>query len=136
MPSMAKFVSITISALVLIQSFGFHANDLVVLDELITHAKFHAEAYGDNFFVFLSKHYGELKSEHSQKHQEEQKDHEKLPFQQHSQFNNLPSVITADFENYDAREQQPIAEEDDNFFYINSYHSLTLGAPFQPPRLA
>ncbi len=51
------------------------------LDELVEHAYFHKETHGDDFFTFLSKHYGELKSEHDKNHQDEEKDHKELPFQ-------------------------------------------------------
>ena len=64
----------------MLQSFGVHYDDIVQLDELIEHAQFHSEQYGDNMIVFLSKHYGELKADHQRDHQEEKKDHEKLPF--------------------------------------------------------
>ena len=62
---MVKFVSIAASFLILIQSFNICISDLVDLSELIEHAKFHSEKYGDNLFVFLSKHYGELEADHN-----------------------------------------------------------------------
>ncbi|WP_149274146.1 hypothetical protein [Pareuzebyella sediminis] len=133
---MTKLLSITTSLLILIQSFGIHADDLVVLDELLEHAEFHAEEYGDNFFVFISKHYGELKVEHSQKHQEEREDHERLPFQHHCHSTNLLSALVLDQVDTPALTIHPIAERDSNFFYLVSYHSLALGELFQPPRHA
>ena len=68
---MTKIGSIAISLLILFQSFNIHLDDVIELDELIEHAQFHSAEYGDNFFVFISKHYGELKAEHNQQHQEE-----------------------------------------------------------------
>ena len=60
------------------QSIGIHLSDLVQLDEFIEHAQFHSKEYGDNVFVFISKHYGELKAEHDAQHKEEQEEHQQL----------------------------------------------------------
>lgn len=133
---MAKLLSIATSLLILIQSFGIHADDLAVLDELIEHAEYHAIEHGDNFLVFISKHYGELKAEHSQKHQEEREDHERLPFQHHCHSTTLLSAFVLNQIDTDSLTVQPITERDSNFFYFVSYHSLALGELFQPPRQA
>lgn len=78
---MTKLLSIVLSGLILVQSFDISINDITQVDELLEHASFHAEKYGDNLMVFLSKHYGELKEQHNKDHQEEKKEHEELPFQ-------------------------------------------------------
>ncbi len=132
---MTKFVSIATSLLILFQSFNIHINDLVELDELIEHAQYHAEEYGDNFLVFLSKHYGELKAEHNQKHQEEQKEHEKLPFQQHCHSLSLSAFVINDLVSYTSHEE--IASHDTlNFHYTDSYSPVLGDGLFQPPRYA
>lgn len=132
---MLKITSIAISLLILVQSFNVHINDIIELDELIEHAQFHAEEHGDNFLVFISKHYGELKAEHSEKHQEEQEEHEQLPFQHQGQtaslyafvLNQAPeNTVVIDFS----------LEGDTNFFYQASYYSLDQEGLFQPPRQA
>ena len=69
---MNKIVTIGISLLILLQGANVHFKDLVELGELMEHYQFHNEEYGDNFIVFFSKHYRELKASHSDKHQEEQ----------------------------------------------------------------
>ena len=66
---MIKLFSISLSFLILLQSFGISFNDLSQIDEFIEHAQFHSEQYGDNVFVFISKHYGELKTDHDKEHQ-------------------------------------------------------------------
>lgn len=81
---MNKLFSILLSCVILLQSFGMHIDDLVQIDEFIAHAQFHSEQYGDNVLVFISKHYGELKTAHDKEHQEEKEDHEQLPFQHQS----------------------------------------------------
>jgi len=130
---MIKIVSIATSLLILVQSFNIHFDDIVELDELMEHAQFHAEEYGDNFIVFISKHYGELKAEHSKKHQEEQEDHEQLPFQHQCQTASLSVFVmnqAADF----PLEIDLVDNLDSNFFYQASYHSLAQEGLLQPPR--
>lgn len=84
-----KLFSISFSLVILMQSFGLNFNDVLQVDELIEHAQFHKEKYGDNFFVFISKHYGELKEEHNIEHGEEKENHEKLPFQHSLRFSSI-----------------------------------------------
>lgn len=132
---MFKITSIAVSLLILIQSFNIHFNDIVELDELIEHAQFHAEEHGDNFLVFISKHYGELKAEHSQKHQEEQEEHEQLPFQHQGQTAVLSAFVINQTVDYPI-EIRLVLDHGSNYFYQSSYHSLAQERPFQPPRQA
>ena len=117
---MVKFVSITASFLILIQSFNICISDLVDLSEFIEHAKFHSEKYGDNLFVFISKHYGELEADHNKKHQEEKQDHEELPFQHQPHMALLSAFLTSTA----------------NFYYQASYSNCEKEGLFQPPRAA
>ena len=132
---MLRITSITTALLILFQSFNVHFDDLVELDELIEHAQFHAEEYGDNFFVFISKHYGELKAEHNKQHQEEKEQHEQLPFQHQT-----PSVSLYAFVLNTPLETVGLPEVgiygSTNYFYQASYHSLAQEGLFQPPRQA
>ena len=133
---MLKACSILIASMILIQGVNFNFGDLVQLDELIEHAQFHKEEYGDNFLVFLSKHYGELKAEHSEKHQEEAPDHEQLPLNQQlspllilSPFiidHQLHADLTVDFPN----------GNENLFHYSFSNSSLFDLGVFEPPRLS
>ena len=133
---MLKLCSILVALLILIQGVNFNFGDLVQLDELIEHAQFHKEEYGDNFLVFLSKHYGELKAEHSEKHQEEAPEHEQLPLNQQlspllvlSPFiidHQLHADLTIDFS---------IGNEN-LFHYSFSNSSLFSLGVFEPPRLS
>ena len=84
---MSKLSAIVLSLFIFVQSLGFHLDDLLQINELVSHARFHNQQYGDNLFTFVSKHYGELKQQHEADHQEEKDEHEKLPFQH--QCNNL-----------------------------------------------
>jgi hypothetical protein len=132
---MTKLFSIATALLILFQSFNVHFDDITELDELIEHAQFHAEQYGDNFFVFVSKHYGELKAEHNQQHQEEKEQHEQLPFQNQTQSASLYAfVLNTPVETTSMPEIGVYGSA--NYFYQASYHSLTQERPFQPPRQA
>lgn len=130
---MLKITSIAVSFLILVQSFNVHIDDIIELDELIEHAQFHADEHGDNFFVFLSKHYGELKAEHSKKHQEEQGEHEQLPFQNQYQTALLSAFVLNQTPDYPL-EIDLVVNRDSNYFYQASYHSLAQEGLFQPPQ--
>lgn len=121
------------SFLLLVQSINIGADDIMQLDELIEHATFHKVEYGDNFFVFLSKHYGELKTEHSKKHQEEQKDHEQLPFQCQGHLLTITAfVLQHSFTDSNAIELSDAKEA--NFHYLASMSSLHKKGLLQPPK--
>lgn len=132
---MFKITSIAISLLILVQSFNVHFDDIIELDELIEHAQFHSDEYGDDFLVFISKHYGELKAEHNQKHQEEQEEHEQLPFQHQCQTALLSAFLLNQTGDYPL-EIKLVVNRDSNYFYQASYHSLSQEGLFQPPRQA
>lgn len=130
---MLKIISIAVSLLLLVQSFNVHIDDIVELDELIEHAQFHAAEYGDNFLVFISKHYGDLKAEHNEKHQEEQGEHEQLPFQHQCQTALLSAFVLNQATAYPL-DIALVVQSNSNYFYQISYHSLTQEGLFQPPR--
>ncbi|MBO0331105.1 hypothetical protein [[Muricauda] lutisoli] len=132
---MNKIVTIGISLLILLQSANIHFKDLVELGQLVEHYQFHNEEYGDSFMVFVSKHYGELKASHSEKHQEEQKEHEKLPFQHQTQCAQA-LVFVLGVDNFvGSRSEIPIASKG-NFHYQISYSHIWGDDPFQPPKQA
>ena len=132
---MLKVVSLVFSFVILIQSFDIHLSDIVELDELIAHAQFHEEEYGDNFFVFISKHYGDLKAEHNQQHQEEKEDHERLPFQHQFHTGSLSVFVLIQISEYPFNIEM-VVDQDSNYFYQASYHSLAQEELLQPPRHA
>lgn len=130
---MRKLFSTILSFLILNQTIGIGLSDLTQIDEFIEHAQFHSEQYGDNVLVFISKHYGELKAEHTKEHQEEKEDHEQLPFQQHSQVSSVtPFVLTTYKEEIKTAEFSEFKAH--NFYYQEHSSSLHLEGLFQPPR--
>lgn len=130
-----KLISISLSLFILIHSFGISLSDVSQIDEFVEHAQFHSERYGDNVFVFISKHYGELKAAHDKEQQEGNEDHENLPFKHQSHI----SCLT-DF----AIHQQKVSLRAPEFlqFKVHTFHyqapssSVYLEGILQPPRLS
>ena len=132
---MSKLISIVLSSLMLIQSFQISINDIMQLDELIEHAQFHKQEYGDNFLVFLSKHYGEQKAAHTEHNHKEQSDHEQLPFQCQGHYVSLLAIMQLPFQpSSNPFESNTTTEA--NFHYLNLYASLSDTQLLQPPRQA
>ena len=129
----SKLLSIFISSLILFQSFNIHIKDIACLNDLLVHAQFHKEKYGDNIFVFFSKHYGELKENHNKKHQEE--DHSRLPFNDNLSFGLLTAFVLND-NKYSIEHKDQFFYQNSNFFYIENYTSLDEFDIFQPPKIA
>ncbi|MDN3664113.1 hypothetical protein QWY92_01615 [Algibacter miyuki] len=130
-----KLFSITLSFIILMQSFGASISDIAQIDEFIEHAQFHSQQYGDNVFVFISKHYGKLKLNHDKEHQEEKEDHEHLPFHHQSHA----SLVLAFVLNTDKSELNTVEFLESNthkFYYQAPSSSLHLEGLFQPPRLS
>jgi hypothetical protein len=130
-----KLVSITLSFLTLLQSFGLHFDDIAQLDEFVEHAKFHSEQYGDNVFVFIAKHYGELKAEHEKEHQEEKEEHEELPFKHHCHIATV-TVYDVCIYSIDITTLEFLEFSSDNFYYQDLFSSLYSKGILQPPRFS
>jgi hypothetical protein len=128
-----KLVSIFISSVFLLQSFGIHYDDIVQLDEFIEHAQFHSDQYGDNLIVFLSKHYGELKADHQREHQEEKKDHEQLPFNHSSSITSVTAFVINTFKT-ELIQLEIVDYKTSNFHYQAPSSSLHSEGILQPPR--
>ncbi|MCB0399336.1 MAG: hypothetical protein KDD26_06865 [Winogradskyella sp.] len=132
---MSKLIAILLSGFILIQSLQISIDDIMQLDELIEHAQFHNQEYGDNFFVFLSKHYGELKAEHTEDNHQEQSDHEQLPFQCQGHHVSIVGIVQIPFRpSVDTFDINTASEA--NFHYLNLYASFNEKELLQPPRHA
>lgn len=130
---MVKGAAILLSALVLVQSIRLDMGDLAQLDELLEHARFHADKYGDNFLVFLSKHYGNLQNDHKQSHQEEQSQHEKLPFN-HQSCQHLLADFLISGRAIVLLKAAPVLDSSRHFHYQENYAFIEKFDIFQPPR--
>ena len=132
---MGKVCAVSLSLLILIQSFNISFEDIVQLDELIEHAQYHKVKHGDNLFVFISKHYGELKDDHHENHKEEDDHHQELPFQN---CDHLVPISLFVFQNQHSDHYSfgDIEILELNFNYIPSCSKLHKTELLQPPRMA
>ncbi|MGB5668813.1 MAG: hypothetical protein WBM53_18395 [Maribacter sp.] len=130
---MGKLLSIALSFLILFQSLNLELGDLAHIDELLEHAEYHSQKYGDNFLVFISKHYGELQKEHSQDHQEEKKEHEELPFNHHC-CSHIYTDFVLNHAGIPLLKIGPVADLTANFYYLDNYSSFEKFDIFQPPK--
>lgn len=131
-----KLTAFILSITMLIQGMSITYNDILNLDKFMEHAKFHKEQYGDNFLEFLSKHYGELKEQHSKEHQEEKSEHEQLPFQGDFRCCLDFSRILSKISEFNFHFLDFFVERNPVFRYQNIYTSPDKLGVFQPPKNA
>jgi hypothetical protein len=132
---MLNIFSIALSSIILLQSIGISINDISKIDDFIEHASFHNEEYGDNIFVFISKHYGDLKTVHEREHHDEKKEHEQLPFHHQSQVSAISLfILNNPIDSIDVVEFSEFKSH--NFVYQEPSSSSIKESPFQPPRLS
>ncbi|MEY8849351.1 hypothetical protein AB9K26_11075 [Psychroserpens sp. XS_ASV72] len=129
---MNNLFSIVLSSLLLIQSFNISFNDIVQLDELIEHAQYHKAKYGDNFFVFISKHYGELKNDHND-HKEKGHDHQELPFQNCDHIVPI-SLFVIENQALETVAFQIIESRNTSYIYLDPFSTLHKEGLLQPPK--
>ncbi|MEZ4874162.1 MAG: hypothetical protein R2793_01580 [Flavobacteriaceae bacterium] len=133
---MKLFFAIPLSILLLLQSTSIGVGDLLKLNYLIEHAQYHSEQYGDSLFVFLSKHYGELKKDHLEYPHEGQGEHEKLPFNHHSCHHFSPVFVLLPLDGFEGKNTEFAARTEAYFFYKEPYSSPYKSGIFQPPKHA
>lgn len=132
---MIRLLAIFLSLSVFSQSVGIVVSDFFMLKDLIEHANFHSEKYGDNFLTFFEKHYGALKAEHQEEHQEEKPQHEKLPFQHNNCNHKLSEVVVVGYD-FPIKNTLVSYASEHHFHYKNLYHFLESVPIFQPPKIA
>lgn len=132
---MKTIVAISLSFLVFFQSVGIGLSDILTITDLVEHAKYHSEEFGDDLFTLFEKHYGDLKAEHQKNHQEEKSQHDKLPFQ-HNNCNHLVAEVV--LPNYELPLEKKVVSYTANphFFYQDLYTYLERVSIFQPPKIA
>lgn len=133
---MLRLFSLLLSLLLLLQSVHVSLADLAGLDELMEHARYHQQEFGDNFLTFLSKHYGDQKADHAQKHQEEKSQHEQLPFQQLAHLTGVNAFMLRQPALELALPLDPSDDAQPNFYYFRPGYSGFQSGIFQPPRQA
>ncbi|MDY0780975.1 hypothetical protein [Tenacibaculum sp. IB213877] len=129
---MGKLASISLSILILFQSFNIHLEDITSVQVLVEHAQFHKKMYGDSFFEFLADHYGKNMNEHKNDH----KEHKDLPFksdyQNHFHHNIAFTLNHASFAIKPSIYQEVIR----NFLYRDSNSTHNIPPIFHPPAVA
>jgi hypothetical protein len=129
---MRKIISIVFANLILFQSFHIGFDDIVKIDDLLEHASYHQETYGDTFFEFLAEHYTENAINHDEDHEE----HDNLPFKHDGKTcQHTTSIFTLHFNHFEIKPNQGI-EHKAHFFYQDLYAFLNKPSVFQPPRQA
>ena len=131
-----KLLSVLSAFLILFQSLNISLGELAQVDEFLEHASFHKDEYGDSLWVFISKHYGELKADHQKNHQEEQSEHEKLPFQHQSCTHQIANVFVLCNLPSEREKIEVAPEKEGNFYYLQSDYSGFMAGIFQPPKNA
>lgn len=132
---MKRLIPFILSIIILSQSMNVSGKDIIQLDDFFEHAQYHYEEFGDNLLIFVSKHYGDLKEEHSKKHQNESSQHEQLPFNHHLGAH-TSTIFLADFIE---KEQIPApfgSLLSHHFFYLLPATSIAAADIFQPPKIA
>lgn len=130
---MKILVAISLSLLVLFQSAGLCVSDFFMLKDLIEHAEYHSEEYGDNLITFFEKHYGSLKTEHQEQESQEQTQHENLPFQHSTSHQLLIEGIVSDYK-VTLNKNTKINKVKSHFYYENHYSFLETTSILQPPQ--
>ena len=123
------------SLLIVFQSFNIHFGDVLKFSEILEHADLHKEKYGDNFMVFISKHYGELKASHKKQHQEEERDHSHTPIN-HDCSSQLQSVFVMNLISLNIENSSKEIKITENFYYQDKFTSFEKQRIFQPPQVA
>jgi len=129
---MSKTVAFLFSLVILMQSFNFDLEDISKLQALMDHAEYHQEMYGDNFFDFISEHYGDKMLEHQNKHREHQelpfKDSEHMCSHMNTNFLSPPTTFEIAYVEF--------TEIPCNFQYKEFFTTFEKASVFQPPKHA
>ncbi|MEH6534892.1 MAG: hypothetical protein V7719_00760 [Psychroserpens sp.] len=129
---MQKVFGIVFSLLVLFQSLNIGVEDISKFSVLLEHAEYHQDTYGDSFFQFLGEHYGDVKDDHGNDHEE----HEDLPFKHnHQSCVHASAAFTFDIITFNLNYESFI-EIPFNFFYKESISLFERPTVFLPPKLA
>ena len=126
-------MSIFLSFSILLQGLNFQLSDMIELQVLLKHLDEHESSYGDDFFTFFDKHYGDLRQEHDQEEHKGSSEHEKLPFKHKVCQMNIGILINSFNGPERNPEPVPIASVQ-NYFYLDNYSFLDHTDIFQPPK--
>lgn len=115
------------------QSINLHLNVLMRFGNLIEHANYHMDEFGDDIWSFFQKHYGADSQKHIQSQHEEK--HQKLPKNGHICHSSLAVFVLTNKLNLSlAIDFSP--DKKTAFFYQILYASIQAVDIFQPPKRA
>src|SRR5690554_3799236 len=132
---MKTLIAISLSFLLFFQSVGIGMADVFMLNDLVEHAKFHSETYGDNFLTFTEKHNGSLKAEQQQNKHEEIHDDDKLTLQHNNCNQLITEIVLMDYE-FPLKKSEISYPQEHHFYYQDFYSFLNRSNIFQPPKTA
>ncbi len=125
---MHKISIVILSFSILFQSFNLDLDDFNMLPTFIDHVKCHLEI-GDNFGDFISLHYGgELN-----KHKDEHKEHDKLPFK-HEHLEAHSQLVYTLYSENDMVCFNETPFKKNKFSYKETSSNLFVTTFFQPPQ--
>lgn len=134
---MKKVIAIFIAILFLLQSSQICFEDFQRIDALVQDAQLHQTKYGDDFFTFLSKHYGELKESHKEQHQQEEQEHgHKHPPLSGDCHTQVQPVVVWQVQIPFLEVIYHQIEVTQNFHYLDLHSTFEKPSFFQPPRFA
>jgi hypothetical protein len=126
---MKRLFTLGLSLIILWQTFSFAVNEILKMGELMEHSQMHSLEYGDNFFTFLSKHYGSREKDHRTEHQE----HDNLPFHQSIGMHLLVMYLYSP-DNPEPSKQKVFRESLQHTLYKELHSSFEQVKIFQPPK--
>jgi len=130
---MLKVYAFILSGLFLIQSVNIHFEDVLAFNELLEHAEMHQNRYGDDFLVFISKHYGSLKDAHKLQHEQEEKGRQHQPIE-HDCNTQIQTALEWQYIAYSVIKVIHQIEVNPNFYYQDQFSTFEKESIFQPPK--
>lgn len=129
---MNKWVAILLATLISVQSLHITMDDILNLDALMEHARFHKQEFGDDLTSFITKHYGSQQADHMDTSHEDK--HEDLPFKHSFTHSHCPVALLSNV-NFTFEFQEHLPRTEDTF-YPSLHNKLFVIKAFQPPRQA
>ncbi len=129
-----RLTALVLSFFLLLQGMDISVNDLLRLDDLLEHARYHRDQDGDSIWVFLARHYGHQGIDHQHQGDGEQ-DHKKLPFQAgNSPFSQVIALVNTDYPKTVLDSPETPQSTQNLEYHKGFYDLLRLQRIFQPPR--
>jgi hypothetical protein len=130
---MQKSLITYLAIFLLYQSMFINVNILFEFSELVEDYQVHKSKYGDSFYTFFSKHFGDLKESHKEQHKEEHK-HHNHPIQ-NDIGPNVQEVYVLQYVNFNMQNSIEVISKSNNFGYADPFSTFEKQKIFQPPKL-